>query len=160
MVTNSQVKLPTPHQPTVLLSIPFISKRMFSLVHTFTEWITLWKSYHVRASVSIPHLISCASHTATKPTSLNYGERQSPPGKSSFNQWSGTALASSPLLLVPYFVIHAIMHIHLKRIFVILYPAFLCVLYEEVFQLFCSLLLPEMEVQEQSPRVTKGALSA
>ena len=154
MVTNSQVKLPT--SPAINnLSIPFISKRMFPLVHTFTEWITLQKSYHETASVSVPHLISCASHSATKATSLKYGERQSPSGKSSFSQWKGTALVPSPLWLLPFFI-HAIMHIHFKRIFAIHYPGFPCVLCNEVFWLFHSLLSPEMEVQEQFSRVTRA----
>ena len=154
MVTNSQVKLPT--SPAINnLSIPFISKRMFPLVHTFTEWITLQKSYHETASVSVPHLISCASHSATKATSLKYGERQSPSGKSSFSQWKGTALVPSPLWLLPFFI-HAIMHIHFKRIFAIHYPGFPCVLCNEVFWLFRSLLSPEMEVQEQFSRVTRA----
>lgn len=38
------------------------------------------------------------------------------------------------------FFIHTVMHRHLKRIFIILFSAFVCVVYK-VFQLFCSLSL-------------------
>lgn len=85
----------------------------------------------MKDSVSILYRISCASHTATKSTSLNYGEKQSPPQ-------SRTALASgvtelyfpAPSCFSLNFLTHAAMHMHFKRIFIMLSPAFLCVLHE------------------------------
>lgn len=92
--------------------------------------------------------------------SPNYRERQSPPKKPAALASGGMELVSCTLLLFPYSRIYAAMHMHLKRAFTILFPVFLSVLHEEAFQLFCLLLLPDMEVQEQFPRVTGGALPA
>lgn len=78
---------PTPTQSqTISLFSLFVNKDIFPLAHIFTEGITQQKSEAMQRPQSQFYILSPLVHTATKPTSLNYKDRQSPQGISSFSQ--------------------------------------------------------------------------